>query len=81
MTMAAISSGRPRRPSGACQRRFGASANSGSIIGPLVLTGPMAYFTGGGAPIYFPGAAFVVSAVFGIGALVLLRQLPRVQPV
>jgi MFS transporter, DHA1 family, tetracycline resistance protein len=53
----------------------------GSIIGPLVLTGPMAYFTGSGAPVYFPGAAFVVSALFGVGALVVLRQLPRVQPV
>ncbi len=53
----------------------------GSIIGPLVLTAPMAYFTGGGAPVYFPGAAFVIAAVFGVGALVVLRQLPRVQPV
>ena len=53
----------------------------GSIIGPLVLTQPMAWFTGGGAPVYFPGAAFVVAAGFGVGALVLLRQLPRVQPV
>ena len=53
----------------------------GSIIGPLVLTQPMAYFTSGGAPVYFPGAAFLVAALFGFAALVLLRQLPRVQPV
>jgi MFS transporter, DHA1 family, tetracycline resistance protein len=53
----------------------------GSIIGPLVLTQPMAYFTSGAAPFYFPGAAFVAAAMFGAVALVLLRRLPRVQPV
>lgn len=53
----------------------------GSIIGPLVLTAPMAYFTGHAAPIHFPGAAFIVAAVAAIAALVLLRQLPRIQPV
>ncbi len=53
----------------------------GSIIGPLVLTAPMAYFTSAAPPVYFPGAAFVIAAVFGVGALLVLRQLPRVQPV
>jgi MFS transporter, DHA1 family, tetracycline resistance protein len=50
----------------------------GSIIAPLVLTTPMAYFTSSAAPIYFPGAPFVVAAGFGVIALILLRQLPRV---
>ena len=53
----------------------------GSIVAPLVLTAPMAYFTSSAAPVYFPGAAFVIAAVFGVGALLVLRQLPRVQPV
>jgi MFS transporter, DHA1 family, tetracycline resistance protein len=53
----------------------------GSITGPLVLTGPMAYFTSGAAPFYFPGAAFMVATVFGVAALVVLRRLPRVQRV
>jgi DHA1 family tetracycline resistance protein-like MFS transporter len=52
----------------------------GSIIGPLALTAPMAYFTGSSAPVHFPGAAFVVAAVVALAALVLLRRLPRVQP-
>ena len=52
----------------------------GSIIGPLVLTQPMAYFTSDNAPFYFPGAAFTVAAIFGAISLVLLRRLPRVQP-
>ena len=49
----------------------------GSIAGPLVLTAPMAYFTGPNAPVHFPGAAFVIAALFGLGALVMLRRLPR----
>jgi MFS transporter, DHA1 family, tetracycline resistance protein len=50
----------------------------GSIIAPLVLTTPMAYFTSANAPVYFPGAPFAVAAGFGVVALVLLRRLPRV---
>lgn len=52
----------------------------GSIFAPLVLTQPMAYFTGPAAPVHFPGAAFLVSAAFGLLALILLRRLPRVMP-
>lgn len=48
----------------------------GSLIAPLLLTGTMAHFTGPDAPIYFPGAAFIVSTVFALLALALLRQLP-----
>ena len=51
----------------------------GSIAGPLVLTTPMAWFTGPNAPFYFPGAPFVVAAGFGVAALVMLRRLPRVR--
>jgi len=49
----------------------------GSISAPLLLTWPMAYFTGPTAPVHFPGAAFVVSAVFALVALIMLRQIPR----
>ena len=49
----------------------------GSIIAPLVLTTPLACFTGPQAPVYFPGAAFVVAAGFGCAALLMLRRLPR----
>ena len=52
----------------------------GSIIAPLVLTTPMAYFTGPNAPIYFPGAPYVIAAGFGVVGLVMLRRLPRVTP-
>jgi DHA1 family tetracycline resistance protein-like MFS transporter len=52
----------------------------GSIVAPIVLTAPMAYFTGPSAPVHFAGAAFAVSAVAGLLSLVLLRRTPRVQP-
>lgn len=52
----------------------------GSLVAPLLLTGTMAHFTGPEAPVHFPGAAFIVSTVFALVALVLLRQLPKASP-
>ncbi len=49
----------------------------GSLVAPLLLTGTMARFTGADASIYFPGAAFIVAALFGLLALTLLRLLPK----
>jgi MFS transporter, DHA1 family, tetracycline resistance protein len=49
----------------------------GSIAGPIVLTSPMAWFTGPNAPVYFPGAPYLIAAGFGAAALVMLRRLPR----
>ena len=49
----------------------------GNVLGPLVLTAPLAWFTGPAAPVHFPGAAFVVATVFGFAALAMLRRLPR----
>lgn len=53
----------------------------GQLVAPLLLTGTMAYFTADKAPVHFPGAAFVVAAVFGLLAIAMLRRLPRAQPV
>jgi MFS transporter, DHA1 family, tetracycline resistance protein len=53
------------------------SLGIGSIVAPLLLTGVMAEFTRADAAVRFPGAAFLVSALFGAAALVLLRRLPR----
>lgn len=50
----------------------------GSIVAPIILTQPMAYFTSKAAPFDFPGVAFAIAAAFGTFALVLLRRLPRV---
>ena len=50
----------------------------GQLVAPLLLTGTMAWFTSANAPVHFPGAAFIVAAVFGLLAIVMLRRLPRV---
>lgn len=50
----------------------------GQLVAPIVLTGTMAWFTRDGAPVYFPGAAFIVAALFGLLAVLMLRRLPRV---
>ena len=49
----------------------------GQLFAPLLLTGTMAYFTAEGAPVHFPGAAFVVAAFFGLLGILMLRRLPR----
>jgi DHA1 family tetracycline resistance protein-like MFS transporter len=49
----------------------------GQLVAPLLLTGTMAWFTGAKAPVHFPGAAFLVAALFGLFAAAMLRRLPR----
>lgn len=49
----------------------------GSLVAPLLLTGTMAHFTGPSAPVQFPGAAFIVAAIFGLLCLFMLRMLPK----
>ena len=52
----------------------------GALVAPVILTGTMARFTGPDAPVHFPGAAFIVSALFAMVALLMLRRLPRATP-
>ncbi|OYU55712.1 MAG: tetracycline resistance MFS efflux pump [Chitinophagaceae bacterium BSSC1] len=42
-----------------------------SIIGPIVMTGSFAYFTGPNKPFYFPGISFLIGAVCMLIAAVL----------
>lgn len=50
-----------------------------TIIAPMVMTGVFAAFTGPGAPIYLPGAPFLVSLVLiAVGLTVFLRRAPVV---
>lgn len=49
----------------------------GQLAAPVLLTGTMAYFTADKAPVHFPGAAFIVAAIFGLLAMLMLRRLPR----
>lgn len=49
----------------------------GSIIGPVVLVWPMAWFTASGAPFQFPGVPYAIAALFTLAALVLLKTTPQ----
>lgn len=42
-----------------------------TIFGPVLMTNVFSYFTGNKAPFYFPGAAFVVGAVFMVASVVI----------
>jgi DHA1 family tetracycline resistance protein-like MFS transporter len=45
-----------------------------SIFGPPLMTGALALFSGPSAPVYFPGAPFLIGAMFsGLALLVFLR--------
>lgn len=48
-----------------------------TIIGPLVMTQAFAFFTAPAAPIYLPGAAFVIAALLTLGALLLFARALR----
>ena len=52
----------------------------GSIIGPLLLVKPMAWFTGPRAPVHFPGVAFAIAALVTVAAIALLRTTARQSP-
>jgi DHA1 family tetracycline resistance protein-like MFS transporter len=48
-----------------------------SIIGPLLMSQSLGFFTAPDAPVYFPGAPFIVSALLTLCAfLLLIRAAP-----
>jgi len=49
----------------------------GVILSPLLMTGVFRFFTSEAAPIYLPGAPFVVAGCMAALALVLLARVPR----
>lgn len=48
-----------------------------AIIGPLLMTYTLAHFTRAGAPIHFPGAAFLLAAALTVGALLVIVLFAR----
>jgi DHA1 family tetracycline resistance protein-like MFS transporter len=45
-----------------------------TIIGPLLMTQTLGRFSGAGAPIYFPGAAFLLAAVLAVFSLLIVLR-------
>ncbi len=76
--MALMSRRGPADTQGEVQGISAMATGLGALVAPLLLTGTMAWFTGKGAPVHFPGAAFIVAALFGLFAIAMLRRLPRV---
>ena len=64
---------------GELQGLNGSVAALAAILAPLVLTQPLAYFTGPHAPVYFPGAAFIISAAATSVAWLVLLATPRAE--
>ncbi|HIG42934.1 MAG: TCR/Tet family MFS transporter [bacterium] len=51
-----------------------------SIVSPVTMTETFAYFASAEAPVYFPGAAFILSAVICVIALGLFIRVTRPMP-
>lgn len=48
-----------------------------AIVGPIAMTQSLAYFTAPEAPLYFPGAPFILAALLTLTALSVLRVTAR----
>ena len=76
----------PRNEQGELQGIMASMMSMASIIGPLLMTNLFSVFTKSSAPVYFPGAPFLMGAVLTIISLLLcIRSLvkyhtPVVQP-
>ncbi len=64
----------PPNEQGELQGGFTSMMSAASIIGPPVMNGLFAYFTGPDAPIYFPGAAMLLGAVLTLVSAVWARK-------
>lgn len=45
-----------------------------SIVGPLLMTGLFSHFTGKDAPVYFPGAPFIMGALLVVASAILAKS-------
>lgn len=71
----------PPEQQGELQGGVAAMASLSMIFGPLMMTQILGRFSGAGAPVYFPGAAFLLAAVLALCALiVVLRLRPPLEP-
>lgn len=67
----------PADAQGEMQGFIGSLNAIGSIAAPLLLNPALAFFTGPNAPVFFPGAAFVIASGFAFAALFALAFARR----
>jgi DHA1 family tetracycline resistance protein-like MFS transporter len=71
----------PANEQGELQGALTSLMSATSIIGPPLMTGIFAYYTGKGSSIYFPGAPFILGALFTLLSLIFaLRSLAHYTP-
>ena len=75
-----ISNSVPDSEQGEIQGTIASLMSLSGIIGPLLMTATFSYFSSEQAPIYFPGAAFALSALICIigGSLIIAALKGRV---
>jgi len=73
----------PADAQGEMQGFIGSLNAVGAITAPLLLNPTLAWFTGPNAPVYFPGAAFVIASAFAVAAFLplALARRARAEPV
>jgi MFS transporter, DHA1 family, tetracycline resistance protein len=64
----------PASEQGELQGGFTSLMSISSIFGPLMMNGVFAFYTGPGAPVYFPGAAMLLGAVLTLISTLLARR-------
>ncbi len=66
-----VSSQVPANAQGELQGAMTSLMSVASIVGPILMTGLFSYFTSENAPIYFPGAPFMMGAVLTVFSVVI----------
>jgi DHA1 family tetracycline resistance protein-like MFS transporter len=69
-----ISNQVPSNEQGELQGSLTALTSATSIIGPLIMLGLFSYFTGKNAPIYLPGAPFLMGGILTFISLLLAKR-------
>jgi DHA1 family tetracycline resistance protein-like MFS transporter len=67
----------PANSQGELQGALGSVASLAAIISPLLMTNLFGYFTSPAAPVYFPGASFLLAALLTVVSLVLFVPYMR----
>jgi DHA1 family tetracycline resistance protein-like MFS transporter len=69
-----ISNEVPSNEQGELQGALTSLMSMTAIVGPLLMTGLFSYFTADSAPIYFPGAPFIMGAILIVASVALARK-------
>ena len=67
----------PATEQGELQGTLTSMMSLSTIIGPLLMTNLFSFFSSAGAPVYFPGAAFLMGGLLSIFSLILFIQTLR----